>query len=768
MKMENLPVKIDCYKLKNFRGNVNDASKEHIGYIIVPVRNIPIYPMIKAIQVKPRWLKIIGLNKEWRNHHPELLLNVMITEKAYLTTDKSVMMSSHGLESGDSIVVEENPSPCMLTSQRGIFIRLLQEEGLLQVGNIDTDCDIFVVKILIKNIKFLDSVVGDVSDVCSDRSNREFYINYMLLGNPHIRTLEKKFNRIHQIQEKISINFRSSLRSLKEYFEQIFFIPIEVFLSTRRIGTTEIRLRNHILTTDLNEFVKKFPKCYEFDGTSDIQVPSSADAGKDLPIMEYKVVIQYRATKKLHQTELLETYKKHQTYDPRGGGDYLPTIPEKPANDNAESVDERQWKAKSLENNESQFKVVGVGKGYRSDKDSQQSKKIEPTKKISVVQSEKADIESMLHSQEEGQVSDLPRLFSYNLQLKSVKLNRRPQRGIWQISFYHEKADTPRTFINRDISDANCVDDENTINFNDLELKLYFTSFAENIMDVIKSSSVCTLCIKGPHNTHAKAQLDCKSLLISNKEKTSGNILLTNQNESVSALAQIFVYLDDLGLNFNAKISRTESQVFHDEFEPPHMSSMNVTKTLDNNQKSALFDEDIAYKMIEELEEWKVQEQNTFLMELKKTEKTYLDKLNAAWADRKKHYEVELMEKTNKLSVLSKSLQDLQKNLAERDEMQLKTEDEIINYKHDLERAYKDQLLVIKEKARQLEDDLMHEMRLKDIKIDELQQTSKILETENCELKRLIEEMKIDKGMAKSNLVSREEHNRVLREMVKF
>lgn len=206
-------------------------------------------------------------------------MNVMITCKSFLTIDKTTAPQSDKC-GVDSIIVEENPSPCMLTSQRGIFIRLLQEEGLLQVGNIDTNCDIFVVKVLMKNIKYLD-VVATNCDVSSDRSCHEFYINYMLLGNPHIRSLDKKFNRIHQIQEKVSINFRSSLKSLKEYFDNIFYIPIEVFRYTRRLGTLEIRLKNNIPSTNLQEFIQNYPKCYEFDGVAEIKTAQKEDENED-------------------------------------------------------------------------------------------------------------------------------------------------------------------------------------------------------------------------------------------------------------------------------------------------------------------------------------------------------------------------------------------------------------------------------------------------------------------------------------------------------
>lgn len=708
----------------------------------------------------------------------------MITYKTFLTTDKNSVVQSQSDKCGvDSIIVEENPSPCMLTSQRGIFIRLLQEEGLLQVGNIDTNCDVFVVKVLMKNIKFLD-VIASNCDVSSDRSCHEFYINYMLLGNPHIRSLDKKFNRIHQIQEKVSINFRSSLKSLKEYFDNIFYIPIEVYRSTRRIGTLEIRLKNNIPSTNLQEFIQIYPKGYEFDGVAEIKTAQKDEDSQNQPVMEYKVMIQYKATKKLHQTELLENYKRQKTqgvYDPQGGGDNLSIIPEKLENKQEDDDEIREIQpdhhfpeveVKAQKKSEAESKLYFIlfptkqkNNLYKHFLD-QTIKKIEtPEKKV--VQKKKAIIESILNEQEQGKIDDLPRLFSYNLQLKSIKLNHKPIRGVYQISFYHEKADTPRTFINRDIQDNECIDEKNLISFNDLELKLYFTSKNESIMKIIKSSSVCTLCIKGPMNVHAKAFLDCKSLLISNKENLTGNILLTNQNESVTTMAQIYVYLEDSGVNFNAaRICKTESQVFNEE-QPPY-SSNTLPVVVEHKVSQELFDEDIAYKMIQELEDFKEREQETFLLDLKKKELLYIEEFKAAFWKKKQQYLQEMAEKSEKLSELTKTLEETQQSIVTQNvHMQHKSSSDIQNIKRDLEHAFKNQLVVIKTRAKQLEDDLFHELKINENKIEELEQRKSFLEEENCELKQIIEKSKRDGKFKMINSVPCEEHDRVLRELVR-
>lgn len=50
----------------------------------------------------------------------------------------------------ESIRVDNTISDDMLSSQQGINICLLQDEGLLQVGDFNQDCHIFIVKVIMK------------------------------------------------------------------------------------------------------------------------------------------------------------------------------------------------------------------------------------------------------------------------------------------------------------------------------------------------------------------------------------------------------------------------------------------------------------------------------------------------------------------------------------------------------------------------------------------------------------------------------------------
>lgn len=60
MKIENMPIKVDCYALKE--SNI----KTHIGYVLLPLRNIPLLPIAKAFQAKSRWYKLLGLGNTFQ------------------------------------------------------------------------------------------------------------------------------------------------------------------------------------------------------------------------------------------------------------------------------------------------------------------------------------------------------------------------------------------------------------------------------------------------------------------------------------------------------------------------------------------------------------------------------------------------------------------------------------------------------------------------------------------------------------------------------
>lgn len=233
------------------------------------------------------------------------------------------------------------------------------------------------------------------------------------------------------------------------------------------------------------------------------------------------------------------------------------------------------------------------------------------------------------NDQENTSHENMPKTFSYNLSLVDCTFSRRPSAGIWQFSLHHENADNPIAMRNIEIGDLNV----NQISFEELELKLCFTS-SINALDSLIQSKSSLLMLRGPKGTHATAELDNHHILT--QDKVTGIVQLRNDVGEQLALAHILVEVVDLGLNFNTQSNQPRE---------------NVTAV------TTLFDENIAYKMIEELEAWKEHQQRAFMAMLEAQQNERKSRSSNEW-ERKLH------ESHSKLKEKSEQCEELQAEMA--------------------------------------------------------------------------------------------------------
>lgn len=124
-------------------------------------------------------------------------------------------------------ITQMNPLCDMLTSQKGISVKLA-EEGFIQVGQ--NAHQRFTVEIILK-------FINNVQLREDAESSNKYQLNYNLLGT---RSENSKIiydpSGKYYINEKITIKFRSSLVDLKAYFMKIFYIPIEILYGDEVVG----------------------------------------------------------------------------------------------------------------------------------------------------------------------------------------------------------------------------------------------------------------------------------------------------------------------------------------------------------------------------------------------------------------------------------------------------------------------------------------------------------------------------------------------------
>lgn len=278
----------------------------------------------------------------------------------------------------------------------------------------------------------------------------------------------------------------------------------------------------------------------------------------------------------------------------------------------------------------------------------------------------------------------IPRTFSYKLMLQEIAFNQIPEAGVWQIrymeyigvhnkkfhtfiiivcSLHHSKAHNPLARLNISLKNPKIANEH---------IELYFTADAQHINELIESEP-CVLTVKGPRGALATAEIDNATLLaqvcylrenavqefmfptplfitiflcytISEifmfQQKNVGIILLENEATERVAMAHASLQLIDLGTNFN----RQKSDTFG----------------FASGRKHPL-DTDMAYKMFEELEDWKSQQQEIFLADLKRRESEHLTKLTTEWRQRRSDLESTLLHKLEQCNTLTTALEEAKK-----------------------------------------------------------------------------------------------------------
>ena len=129
----------------------------------------------------------------------------------------------------------------MLQSQQNIYVQLLEEIGQIQVGSDpQVDCDVFCVTITFKTIKNIASLFDFVQKF-NKIQNSSFIFQYDFLGSISNVEIVINNNDCYTINQKISLNFQSSLKSLRLYFQKIFYIPINLYYLNQNIAIASYR-----------------------------------------------------------------------------------------------------------------------------------------------------------------------------------------------------------------------------------------------------------------------------------------------------------------------------------------------------------------------------------------------------------------------------------------------------------------------------------------------------------------------------------------------
>lgn len=250
------------------------------------------------------------------------------------------------------------------------------------------------------------------------------------------------------------------------------------------------------------------------------------------------------------------------------------------------------------------------------------------------------------------------------------------------------------TIRNIEISDIN-VDQ---ICFEDLDMKLCFSTYSQRLMQLIQAKS-CLLTLKGPKGFHASAELDNANVLA--EEKSKGIVLLKNDCGEQVAMAHVSVEISDLGLNFNSRDN----------------TAIRARKDFSTKQSAVMFDENLAYKVVEELENWKQCQQQAFLMDLKRREITLMTRLTNEWQRKRRDEEEKMEKRTKQCDMLTRTLEEAYEALKERTRADEVLEKSVMKTTKQTEKQYaakttvfQDRIRALEEEQRQLQSDSEHRL----------------------------------------------------------
>ncbi|KAJ6621434.1 Centrosomal protein of 120 kDa [Pseudolycoriella hygida] len=301
MKADNIPIKVECYC-------VGKVEREMIGFVVVPLRSVAVLIGNKVVSITPKWHRLIGLRHSWKTLRPEILMFVTITDVVGVQIINEMRNTT------------SSATKNMLIPQQDIHVELNRKEQHIQIGDSALDCHRFTIEIYWHHCEWLSYLTENAAT-----TDVSFQMKYTLLDCPtERRNLPKMYGTSdeerYMVHEKITIQLRSSLRMLRKYFENVFYIPIYIYCKDEMLGRAFFKISSALPDSmDLNDFLS-LTKDGTFVAINESHIYPTKTAinfidEEHRPILKYNLTLQYHEPSRenqLHQdisSKITETSK---------------------------------------------------------------------------------------------------------------------------------------------------------------------------------------------------------------------------------------------------------------------------------------------------------------------------------------------------------------------------------------------------------------------------------------------------------------------------
>ncbi|XP_068156739.1 golgin subfamily A member 6-like protein 25 [Drosophila tropicalis] len=290
IKTDHRPVKVTFYSCGS------QQERKSIGTLVLPVRGLPVISSMgnqTALQLKMFWHKLICISNEFRSHKPEVLLMLAIVKKSLLQTkdfehlmqfDTKSPASSPLQSPGHSITAN------MLHSQANVYVQSLVQLGLLQVGNDPLiDCDIIEVVLQLKQLKNICKLVKSLNN---GKNVGTVLLVFDFVGN--VTNIELKLNEkdSYVLNDVLGLRFKSSLRSMRLYFQRIFYLPINMYINGTAVANYRMDFGKLMPLDSYFDTNRK----YVHNGSFTFNRLGRADSARELrPLIEYTFSVDIKS-----------------------------------------------------------------------------------------------------------------------------------------------------------------------------------------------------------------------------------------------------------------------------------------------------------------------------------------------------------------------------------------------------------------------------------------------------------------------------------------
>ncbi|XP_017079885.2 uncharacterized protein LOC108113714 [Drosophila eugracilis] len=292
IKTDHRPVKMTFYACRG-----GGAERKTVGTLLLPIRGIPVLNTAdnkNSPHLKMLWHKLICISSEFRSLKPEVLLMLAIIKKSILHTKDFDHIMQFTEEKSPPTPPMQSPghsiTASMLQSQANVYVQSLVQLGLLQVGNDPlVDCDIIEVVLQLKQLK---NVIGLIKSLSQSKTPGSVILVFDFVGN--VTNIELKLNESdsYPLNDVLGLRFKTSLRSMRLYFQRIFYLPINMYMNGTAIANYRMNFTD-LLPPD-NYFSDN--RKYTQDGFFVFNRFGRVDSGRGSkpPMMEYNFSVDLK------------------------------------------------------------------------------------------------------------------------------------------------------------------------------------------------------------------------------------------------------------------------------------------------------------------------------------------------------------------------------------------------------------------------------------------------------------------------------------------